>query len=303
MNKLTEICRQYSCDFTFDASLKDYNTFKIGGNCSLLIDIVSAEAALAVLKHIENIGIKHTVIGNGSNIIVPDEGYYGVVLLFKNKFSDITVNGNEMECEAGASLKSACLAALENGLSGLEFAWGIPGTVGGALCMNAGAYHGEMSDAVVSAVCSDKGEPRFIPKSEMALSYRNSVFVPRSDENTAPKILKVTFNLTPKAPEKIEERMNLLLKLRTDKQPLDYPSLGSTFKRPAHDVFAAALIQECGLKGMSIGGAQVSWKHSGFIVNTGGATAKDLLTLAGEVQRIVFEKTGHRLELEPRIIE
>ena len=213
--------------------------------------------------------------------------------------SDIAVEGNTLTAGAGVRLAALCRAALEHGLSGLEFAYGIPGTVGGAVYMNAGAYGGEMKDVIVSADYIDaSGETHSVNADEMKLSYRHSVFA----ENPDNIITDMTLRLDKGNHDEIQAEMKTLMQKRLDKQPLEYPSAGSTFKRPEGS-YASLLIEQCGLKGLTYGEAQVSEKHSGFVVNKGNATFEDVIKLTDEVKKTVLEKTGYSLELEPVILK
>lgn len=296
--ELTEICKKLNCKCSVSCSLKDYTTFKIGGECCVLIDVVSSEAASELVKYLRKNNFKYNIIGRGSNILAADEGYDGVILHFGNAISDVKINGNTIIAGAGASLAEICKKAQQAGLSGMENLYGIPGSVGGGLYMNAGAYGSEMKDVVVSAEYIDEnGEPCNISVDDMKLSYRHSIF---SERNCI--ITSVKFVLAESNPDDIKEAMAECMKKRVSKQPLEYPSAGSTFKRPEGS-YASLLIEQCGLKGMSVGGAQVSEKHSGFVINTGGATCADVLELCQKVKDVVKEKTGYILELEPIIIK
>lgn len=298
IHDLTELCNKHGCKIYSKCSLKDYTTFKIGGECAVLIDVNSGEAAAELVKYIRSGGIKYDVIGRGSNILAADEGYNGVLLHFGNDFSEITVDGNRITAESGASLASVCIKAQQSGLSGMENLYGIPGSVGGGLFMNAGAYGSEMKDVVVSAEYIDEsGEIHSVKLDDMELGYRRSIFSFRSCIITS-----VVFELKEGDPEKIKEDMTACMKKRHDKQPLEYPSAGSTFKRPEGS-YASLLIEQCGLKGMTVGGAQVSEKHSGFVINTGNASCADVLELCGKVKETVLAKTGYSLELEPVILK
>lgn len=298
MNDLTELCRKLGCTLHTDCSLKDYTTFKIGGSCRAVVDVVSAEAAAEFVKYFRLNGVKYAVLGRGSNILASDEGFDGVILHFGSDFSKIDEYGTKLIVQSGASLSAVCSKAQQSGLSGMENLYGIPGTVGGGLFMNAGAYGTEMKDVVVSAEYIDEnGELQTIVVDEMKLSYRRSVF---SDRNCI--VTSVTFELTNGEPDKIKEAMTECMKKRTSKQPLEYPSAGSTFKRPEGS-YASLLIEQCGLKGKSVGGAQVSEKHSGFVINTGNATFADVMELCENVKNTVKEKTGYSLELEPIILK
>lgn len=296
--ELTEICGRLGCKFSTNCSLSEHTTFKIGGNCSFLIEINSANSAAELVKYLRANEIKYTILGKGSNIIASDSGYDGVILHFGKEFSNISVYNTKVCADAGASLAAVCRKAQENGLSGMENLYGIPGSVGGGLYMNAGAYGSEMKDVVISAEYIDEeGNISSISIRDMMLSYRHSLF---SERNCI--ITSVVFELTSGDSEKINQDMAECMHKRITKQPLEYPSAGSTFKRPEGS-YASLLIEQCGLKGMSVGGAEVSTKHSGFVINKGGATCKDVLELCRRVKEIVLEKTGYSLELEPIILE
>ncbi|MBQ3139338.1 MAG: UDP-N-acetylmuramate dehydrogenase [Ruminococcus sp.] len=296
--ELTEICGRLGCKFSTNCSLSEHTTFKIGGNCSFLIEINSANSAAELVKYLRANEIKYAILGKGSNIIASDSGYDGVILHFGKEFSNISVYNTKVYADAGASLAAVCRKAQENGLSGMENLYGIPGSVGGGLYMNAGAYGSEMKDVVISAEYIDEeGNISSISVRDMMLSYRHSLF---SERNCI--ITSVVFELTSSDSEKINQDMAECMHKRITKQPLEYPSAGSTFKRPEGS-YASLLIEQCGLKGMSVGGAEVSTKHSGFVINKGGATCKDVLELCRRVKEIVLEKTGYSLELEPIILE
>lgn len=297
INHLIEICRKFNYKFRTDCPLSEYTTFKLGGNCRLLIDVDSSASIAEILWYIRKNSIKYSVIGRGSNIIASDNGFDGVILHFGSSFAAISVNGTSITAKSGAMLSAVCKKAQENGLSGMENLFGIPGTVGGALYMNAGAYGSEIKDIVVSAEYIDEnGSIQTISADNMDLSYRHSVF---SEKNSI--ITSVTMELKEGSPERIKSAMDECMQRRRDKQPLEYPSAGSTFKRPQGS-YASLLIEQCGLKGLSVGGAEVSTKHSGFIINKGGATCSDVLALCEKVRNIVKEKTGYVLELEPILL-
>ncbi|MBR5512463.1 MAG: UDP-N-acetylmuramate dehydrogenase [Ruminococcus sp.] len=296
--ELKEICSRYGCKYSEKCMLSSNTTFRIGGECTLLIDVNSAECAAELVRYLRRSKIKYTVLGKGSNIIASDKGYDGIILRIASDFSDISAEGTIIRAEAGASLAAVCRKAQENNLSGMENLYGIPGAVGGGLYMNAGAYGSEMKDVVVSAEYIDEnGEICTMSAEDMMLSYRHSIF---SENNFI--ITAVTFSLTEGDGEAIKEAMTECMKKRSSKQPLEYPSAGSTFKRPEGS-YASLLIEQCGLKGMAVGGAEVSTKHSGFVINKGGATCEDVLELCRRVREIVLEKTGYSLELEPIILE
>ena len=295
--KLTSLCQNLECEYILNALMKDYTTFQIGGPCDILVRPYDEGQVAALIQFCAVNGIRWQVIGNGSNLLAPDGGVSGVVIQIGSNFSYIrkSLKEGEIICAAGASLSAAAAFAQKEGLTGLEFAWGIPGNVGGALFMNAGAYGGEMKDIVVSADYVDgMGNARTIGFSEMQFGYRHSVF---SDKDWC--ITKVKMQLRPGDPAEIRRTMENLMERRKSKQPLEYPSAGSVFKRPEGN-YAGALIEQCGLKGRRVGGAQVSEKHAGFIVNLGDASSRDVARLIREIQNTVEEQTGYRLECELR---
>lgn len=297
ISELTQLCGRLGCRITPECPLSEYITFKFGGPCRALISVNSAESAAELIRYMKGQGIKYGILGRGSNVLVSDEGFDGVVLLFGSDYADIFVNGCTVRCDAGALLATACVKAQQEGLTGMENLFGIPGTVGGALYMNAGAYGSEMKDVVVSAEYIDADcNICTIGKDDMELSYRHSFF---SDSDKV--ITSVTLELAKGDPDEIKAAMSECMAKRSSKQPLNYPSAGSTFKRPEGS-YASLLIEQCGLKGLTCGGAMVSEKHSGFVINKGYATCADVLELCEKVKTIVKEKTGYQLELEPVIL-
>ena len=300
IEKLCSLCEKLGCEYRLNEPLKNHTTFKIGGNAKILVEINSTDTLAELVKFLNKDSVRFFVIGKGSNILAHDDGFDGVILKVSNKFSNVRMTDeNEIYCTAGTPLSELCLFALEHSMTGLEFAYGIPGTAGGALFMNAGAYGGEIKDVVVSARCIDKnGNIITINAEDMKLSYRHSIF----SENTDYIIADMTFSLEKGEKSEIKSKMDELLQKRKDKQPLEFPSAGSTVKRPEGS-YASLLIEQCGLKGMSAGDAQVSEKHSGFVINKGNATFADVLELTGQVKEIVKEKTGYTLELEPIILK
>ncbi len=298
MEELQRICEEYGCAFETDVPLSAHTTFRIGGTADMWVEIASADALSALLKYCRSKALPCFVLGKGSNILAADEGFRGVILHLGNAFSEIRAEGNTLICQAGAGLGAAARMAASRSLTGMECLSGIPGTVGGALYMNAGAYGGEMKDIVTSCTYVDReGTIRTMTPEEMELSYRHSVF-----EDNGGVIVEVTMELQPGDPAAIAEKTEQLLEQRRTKQPLEYPSAGSTFKRPVGS-YASLLIDQCGLKGMSVGGAQVSEKHCGFVINTGNATCADVLALCDKVREIVQERTGYVLELEPIVLK
>ena len=236
------------------------------------------------------------IIGAGTNLLVRDEGISGLVVKIGAEMADISIEGNILTAQAGARLSQIAMAAMRAGLSGLEFAAGIPGTVGGAVVMNAGAYGGEIKDVLLDARVIADGGIKTLTNEQLEFGYRKSLAM-----EMGYIIAGARFLLTPDSPEAISARMRELAQKRRDKQPLEMPSAGSTFKRPEGH-FAGALIEGAGLKGFSVGGAQVSEKHAGFVVNTGGATCADVLGLIEKVQSVVREKYGIELEMEVRVL-
>lgn len=281
-----------------DEPLKKYTSFHIGGAADLLIKPNSAECISQAVGLCREKNIPYYLLGRGSNVLISDNGLRGVVIVISDSFSKITVSGEQIICEAGAGLHKICTAARDNSLTGLEFAYGIPGTVGGAIYMNAGAYGGEMKDVVEYCEFLDEnGAVRRLTADELDLSYRHSVFTNRSCV-----ILRVALKLKKGDMAAISERMNELMSKRKANQPLEYPSAGSTFKRPAGD-FAARLIEAGGLKGFTCGGAQVSEKHSGFVVNKENASFADVMGVINAVKEKVYADSGIMLECEVQILE
>lgn len=273
-------------------------TFGIGGPALLLRPRSRAELQ-AAMTLCREAGEEPFILGRGSNLLVSDSGISRPVIQLDGDFTAITREGNTLRCGAGASLIAVCRAAAENSLSGIEWGYGIPGSLGGGVYMNAGAYGGEMKDILTEVTFLDEaGEYRTLPAAELSLSYRHSIFEDRPGTVIAGAVL----TLTPGDPAAIRAAMEDYMSRRREKQPLEYGSAGSTFKRPVGN-YASALVDQCGLKGLSVGGAEVSRKHAGFIINRGGATAADVRELIAEVQRIVREKTGYTLECEIKYIE
>lgn len=298
-NCIKEICEKYGVEFLFDEPLLKYTSFEIGGKCDMLVKPDSADCISEILKCCRNNAIKYYILGKGSNVLVSDSGLKGVVIVISQAFSKVQLEDDDyIYCDAGASLTKVCTFAKENSLTGLEFAYGIPGSVGGALYMNAGAYGGEIKDVVESCLYIDDDlKVSEMKADEMELSYRHSIFC---EKNYV--ILGVRFKLEKGDKAEITEKMSELMEKRRSKQPLEYPSAGSTFKRPEGD-FAGRLIEASGLKGFTVGGAQVSEKHSGFVINKGGATCADVLGVVSAVKEKVYADSGVMLECEIRILE
>ena len=293
INNLKQKLSELNIEFKENVPMSEHTSFKIGGNADLLVSVMNTDELKTVITLSRHLGVPYMIIGNGSNLLVSDMGIRGVVIRLEGDFKEIKVDGNRITAGAGASLTKLCLDAQRNSLTGLEFGYGIPGSVGGAAYMNAGAYGGEMKDVV--RYCTHLDPDLNIgtyTSEELELSYRHSRYM-----NGEYIILSVTCELKSGNSDDIKAKMDELMQKRVDKQPLDKPSAGSVFKRP-EGAFAAALIEECGLKGRSVGGAQVSTKHSGFIVNTGGATCKDVLDLVDIIKNEVKEKTGFELQRE-----
>ena len=273
-------------------------TFGIGGPALLLRPRSRAELQ-AAMTLCREAGEEPFILGRGSNLLVSDSGISRPVIQLDGDFTAITREGNTLRCGAGASFIAVCRAAAENSLSGIEWGYGIPGSLGGGVYMNAGAYGGELRDVLTEVTFLDEaGEYRTLPAAELSLSYRHSIF----EDRPGTVIVGAVLTLTPGDPAAIRAAMEDYMSRRREKQPLEYGSAGSTFKRPVGN-YASALVDQCGLKGLSVGGAEVSRKHAGFIINRGGATAADVRELIAEVQRIVREKTGYTLECEIKYIE
>ena len=317
------------CEVLENEPLKKYTTFKIGGAASAIITVESTDVLAELYALCSKTEVPCMVIGNGSNLLFSDEGYNGVVFRLDGEFRSMSMldehaahltddrpspDGDDetenqrgdssvknqtavrrIKCGAGVTLAKLCKFALDHELSGLEFAWGIPGSTGGAAFMNAGAYGGEMKDVIESvSYVSPDGTCGTLTAAQLDLSYRHSVFADKPGIITS-----VTVRLRHDDKKLIHERMDDFMERRRTKQPLEYPSAGSVFKRP-EGYFAGALIQECGLKGKQIGGAQVSEKHSGFIINKGNATCNDVCELIEFIQETVYKEKGVRLECEVR---
>ena len=283
-----------NCEALKDEPMNKHTSFKIGGNADTYVKVDSLSTLGTIIRECVDSDIDYLILGNGSNVLVSDEGYRGVIIRLDGEFRKISlIDETTIYCGAGASLATLCKFALNNGLSGLEFAWGIPGTVGGAVFMNAGAYDGEMKNVVhsVSHMTPDGGIGR-CEKDDLQMGYRTSVY--RSNKCI---ITGVTLKLKKADPEAIRAKMDDFMNRRSTKQPLEFPSAGSVFKRP-EGAYAGALIEQCGLKGKCHGGAQVSDKHAGFIINKDNATANDVKSLIREVQTKVFDETGYDLECE-----
>lgn len=291
---LADFLKSENIEYRLNEPMRAHTTFKIGGEADVFIIPASPAALIYAVKKCSELEIPYFILGNGSNLLVSDGGIEGAVISLAG-INGISSDGEKITCGAGAMLSSVCLKALSLSLTGLEFAYGIPGTAGGALYMNAGAYGGQMADVIESAEClTASGEIKTLKKEDMRLGYRSSVF-----KKGGLIIISLTLALKKGDKAEIKAEMDELLNRRKQKQPLEYPSAGSTFKRP-EGYFAGALIEKNGLKGSAVGGAQVSEKHAGFVINRGGATAADVKALIGKIQKKVFENDG--VMLEPEVI-
>ncbi len=281
----------------FNEPMKKHTTFRIGGPATYYVTPANCEQISQILALCKAENIPYFVLGNGSNLLVSDAGYDGVVIQIYKNMNQISVDGSVITAQAGILLAQLAKKALENSLAGFEFASGIPGTLGGAVVMNAGAYGGELKDVLVSAtVLTPDGEILKLSLEELCLGYRTSIV--KEKEYI---VLEASIKLSEGDKEAIQTRMEELKVQRVSKQPLEFPSAGSTFKRPA-GYFAGKLIQDAGLRGYQVGGAQVAEKHCGFVINRGNATAADVLQLIRDVQNAVFEKFGVQLETEIKFL-
>ncbi len=297
--EFVEKCRSFleANRIRLDEPMKLHTTFQIGGPADCLIFPASLEETERVFQLATEYDIPFTILGNGSNVLVLDKGIRGLVVKFARPMSHIEVDGRRIRAAAGAMLKDVSEVAAASSLTGLEFACGIPGSIGGAVFMNAGAYDGEMKNVIASVKSVDgKGEVHTFPREALHLGYRHSIF-----QENGEAICEVELELAPGNQAEIREKMQGFTERREAKQPLEMPSAGSTFKRP-EGYFAGTLIDQTGLKGLTVGGAQVSTKHAGFVVNAGEATAADVQNLIREVQRRVREAHGVELKPEVRII-
>ncbi len=294
IDKIYKLAAELGCEVKLNEPMKKHTSFKIGGDAAVYIKAGNLCRLSVIVEECKKTDTKFFLLGNGSNILVDDSGMDCVVIRLDGDFKEIFMLDSEtVYCGAGASLASLCKFALNNGLSGLEFAWGIPGTVGGAVFMNAGAYGGEMSKVVVCVNHIDsEGAIGRIDGDELNFGYRTSVY-----RKNGCIITGVALKLKSDNPDSIRFRMDDYMSRRADKQPLEFPSAGSVFKRPEGN-FAGALIEQCGFKGKSVGGAEVSEKHAGFIINKNNATAKDVKTLISQIQETVKRETGYSLECE-----
>lgn len=277
----------------FDEPMSRHTTFRVGGNAKCLIKISRKEQLIKLVPYLQITGQDYFILGNGSNLLVGDKGYSGIIVKLDSEMGSVLVEGDHMRVPAGTLLSKAATIARDHSLTGMEFASGIPGTIGGGIVMNAGAYGGEMKQIVEAVeVMNREGEILTLDNDTMEFGYRTSVI-----KNRPFIVLEVLLALQPGKQEEITAQMEELAEKRRAKQPLEYPSAGSTFKRP-EGYFAGKLIMDAGLRGFGIGGAKVSDKHCGFVINTGNATAADVREVIEEVQERVKEKFGVRLERE-----
>lgn len=297
--RLAALCQLEKIPVLWDEPMKNHTSFKIGGPAAALCAPKDRRQLRELVGFVQREGVDSWYIGNGSNLLVSDEGLNGVAILLDSSFDgEIELDGTVLLAPAGKKLSAVCAAACAAGLTGLEFAYGIPGSVGGAVYMNAGAYGGEMKDRLLWVeYLAPTGEIVRLEQEQLSLSYRHSRFMEEGMQGSC--IVRAAFGLQRGEKAAIQSEMDRILNQRRQKQPLEYPSAGSTFKRP-QGAFAAQLIDKCGLKGFTVGGAQVSEKHAGFVINTGKATCADVLELTRQVRECVQEKTGYLLELEVR---
>ncbi|SJZ44510.1 UDP-N-acetylmuramate dehydrogenase [Anaerorhabdus furcosa] len=300
MNKRIEFenfCVQHEISTFKDLEMSNYTTLKLGGPAWYVIEINNIEEIQLIKKEVERIELPMLILGNGSNVLFKDKVYEGVVLVLARNFKYVEVKGNKVVAQAGANLMDVCEVVCEHSLTGLEFAYGIPGTIGGAIYMNAGAFEGEIKDVVKEIEYLDEdGTFHKIQVTPTDFSYRKSMFT-----DTHKIILSVVLELEQGDFTEIRSLMDRYLQRRKDRQPLEYPSAGSVFKRPEGN-YASALIDQCGLKGKMCGGAMVSEKHAGFLINYNQATSNDFIDLIEYVQQDVKNKTGYELECEVKII-
>ena len=278
-------------------SLKDHTTYKVGGTCKYFITPKDVKELIDLVKYLREKNIKYMILGNGSNTIFSSKEYDGVIINLTN-LNSMKIDGNRIEVEAGYQLIKLSMDALNNELSGLEFAAGIPGNVGGAVFMNAGAYKSDMSNLIKTVTFLDENlELQTLKNEELEFSYRKSIFQKRNCI-----ILSTVLELTPGNKDEIKELMDKRKERRIESQPLDYPSAGSVFRNPSEDIFAGKLIEDLGLKGYKIGGAMISEKHANFIINVGNATGEDIKSLIDFVKTKVKEKYDIDLHVEQRFI-
>ncbi|OOB77084.1 MAG: UDP-N-acetylenolpyruvoylglucosamine reductase [Epulopiscium sp. Nuni2H_MBin003] len=281
----------------FYVPLKKYTSFNVGGNAKMVVSPANYEELKNILNLCKKYSERYYILGNGSNILASDAGYDGVIILISDNFSNIKVEDNQISVGAGTKLSKIAQVAKDHELSGFEFAYGIPGTMGGAVTMNAGAYGGEIKDILEKIVVLTKSaQIKEILAKDLALGYRTSAIIKKEYI-----VLEATINLSKSNKQEINDKMQDYMQRRRDKQPLNYPSAGSTFKRPEGH-FAGKLIEDSNLKGYRVGDAMVSEKHCGFVVNVGNATSKDIMSVIEHVKKEVYNKFGVMLEEEVKIL-
>ena len=302
MNRVNQVLKEYIItvvgeeNIRFHEPMKKHTSFRTGGEAATFIQVENKEQLKKVLYYLRKTEHEYFVLGNGTNLLVSDRGYDGVVIQIGSKMSAIRVDGNRIYVQAGALLSQTAKQALDAGLTGMEFASGIPGSVGGGIVMNAGAYDGEMESIVESVtVLNEDGEFMVLDHDTMEFGYRSSII-----KNRPFIVVEAVLKLEQGDKDSIKEKMDDFALRRRQKQPLEYPSAGSTFKRP-EGYFAGKLIMDCGLRGYRIGGAQVSEKHCGFVINAANATSEDIAELMAEIQERVKEKFG--VQLEPEVVK
>ena len=298
MEKIKSQLLQAEIPFCCNEPLAHHTSFEIGGPATVFCNPITTDQLIQTVKIVRSNAARYYILGKGSNLLFSDKGFDGVVISTTNIAPEMQANGIEIVANAGVSLKKVCELALQNELTGLEFAYGIPGSLGGAVYMNAGAYGGEIKDILFSVEFLDNdGNIRSLRADELELGYRTSSFA-----RTGWCVLRATLQLSKGDAASIQSTMDELMQRRKDKQPLDLPSAGSAFKRPV-GAFAGGLIDQCGLRGFRVGDAAISEKHCGFIVNLGHASCEDVLELARQVSEKVKEETGFVLEKEIRVVE
>ena len=299
MTELTFLQKAFNtiCELKYNEPMSNHTSFRIGGEAEIMAFPKSREELANLLQKVSSLGITPRILGAGTNVLAPDAGISGLVICLKDCLDGMQLlSGDRIGVMAGVTMTRAAVFAANHGLSGLEFAHGIPGTVGGGVYMNAGAYGGEICQVCESVEVMDlQGNVRTLSCEDMKFTYRHSVL-----EDTSDIVISTIFRLEQKPADDIKAKMKELMAKRSASQPLDLPSAGSAFKRPVGG-YAAALIDEAGLKGFTVGGAAISTKHAGFAVNLGGATAKDVQELLTQVSDTVFARSGIRLEPEVRI--
>ena len=295
---LYELTKEIKCESFLNEELAKHSSFRIGGMADIFIKPKDIKQLRSVILFCLQNNIIYEVVGNGSNILFNDEGYHGAIINIGKNMEGVSLNNKtQIIAKAGTALGKVAYFAMENSLTGFEFAWGIPGNVGGAVFMNAGAYNGEIKDVIISSRYINKfGKEGEMLKEEMNLGYRTSVYMEKDYFITEAK-----FELKEGDKEEIKETMKKFMTRRKEKQPLQWPNIGSIFKRPKGN-YAGTLIEKCGLKGKMIGGAKVSEKHAGFIINVGGAKSQDVLELISLIRQEVKNQTGYDLEPEIRVI-